>query len=258
MVVVPAGSFMMGFPEGGKDRERFEGPQHRVFIAKPFAVGKFEVTFAEWNACVSDGGCSVRLRYHSGDRPYTQGWNQGLRPVINVNWIDANRYVAWLSDKTQRRYRLLSESEWEYVARAGSTTRYGWGDDVGQNNANCDGCGSPWDNRQTAPVGSFRANKFGLHDLHGNVWEWVEDCWNWSYSGAPTNGDAWTTGDCSRHVLRGGAWDYRPKAARSASRSRDLESIGYDYGFRVARDVSSISGTDVIVRINESGIQTLF
>ena len=232
MVVVPSGSFMMGSPEAEAGRYDDEGPVHRVTIARPFAVGVYEVTFGEWDACVSDGGCG---RYRPNDRD----WGRGNRPVIHVSWKDAKGYVAWLSRKTGKKYRLLSESEWEYVARAGTTTRYWWGDGIGRNRANCDRCGSRWDDRQTAPVGSFSANGFGLHDVHGNVWEWVEDCWNDSYHGAPTDGSAWTSGDCGRRVLRGGSWNYRPTGLRSAYRGGvppgDRDSI---VGFRVARTLT--------------------
>ena len=168
MVVVPAGSFMMGSPASEKDRDDDEGPVHRVnrvTIAAPFAVGVYEVTFDEWDACVRGGGCG-------GYRPVDAGWGRGRRPVINVNWEDVRTYVDWLSRETGKDYRLLSEAEWEYAARAGTTTRYHWGDDIGRNRANCyytyDGCGDSWDH--TAPVGSFGANGFGLHDMHGNVW----------------------------------------------------------------------------------------
>ena len=202
MVVVPAGSFTMGSPSSEKGRYDGEGPQHRVTIPEPFAVGKYEVTFAEWDACVAAGGCY-------GHRLYDPGWGRGQRPVIVVSWEDAKAYVGWLSRKTGERYRLLSEAEWEYAARAGTRTRYHWGHSIGRNQANCDGCGSRWDDEKTAPVGSFPANGFGLHDVHGNVWEWVEDCWHGSYAGAPTDGRAWATGgDCERRVLRGGSWNY--------------------------------------------------
>ena len=226
MVVVPAGSFMMGSPAGTED------PLHRMEISKPFAVGKHEVTFAEWDACVSAGGCG----YRPGDR----GWGRGTRPVINLSWDDAQSYVAWLSGETGAGYRLLSEAEWEYAARAGTTTRYWWGNEIGRNRANCDGCGSRWDDRETAPVGSFSSNEFGLHDMHGNVWEWVEDCWHNSYSGAPTDESAWTTGgDCSRRVLRGGSWFNSPRYLRSANRLRDTTRFRRSFnGFRVARTLT--------------------
>ena len=161
MVVVPAGSFRMGSPESEEGRDDDEGPMRRVTISEPFAVGKYEVTFSEWDACVSAGGCE-------GRRPDDRGWGRGDRPVINVNGRHAQAYVAWLSERTGKRYRLLSESEWEYAARAGTTTRYSWGDRIGRNRANCDGCGSHWVPEQnsllvigrTVPVGSFAANGF--------------------------------------------------------------------------------------------------
>ena len=200
LVVVPSGSFMMGSPSSESGRDGDEGPVHRVTIGYPFAVGVYEVTFGEWDACVSGGGCG-------GHRPDDEGWGRGRRSVINVSWDDAQGYVEWLSRKTGEEYRLLSESEWEYVARAGTSTRYWWGEGIGRNRANCGSdCGDSY--RYTAPVGSFSANPFGLHDVHGNVWEWVEDCRNGSYAGAPSDGTAWESGNCSRRVLRGGSWDY--------------------------------------------------
>ena len=229
MVVVPAGAFVMGSPEDEKGRFESEGPQHGVTIAEPFAVGKTEVTFAEWDACVADGGCD-------GYRPKDK-WGRGSQPVIYVSWQDTRSYVKWLSDKTEKNYRLLSEAEWEYAARAGTTTRYWWGDDIGRNNANCRGCGSEWDNSQTAPVGKFPANAFGLHEVHGNVWEWVEDVLHEDYTGAPDDGSAWTEGgDQGRRVLRGGSWYYDPRFLRSAFRFR-INPVNRDYrvGFRVAR-----------------------
>ena len=198
LVVVPPGSFEMGSPSGEANRDDDEGPVHRVTFERPFAVGVYEVTFGEWDACVSGGGCG-------GYRPDDEGWGRGNRPVVNVSWDDVKAYVDWLTGKTGEEYRLLSEAEWEYVARAGTRTAYWWGDDFGQNRANCHGCGDSY--RPTAPVGSFSANPFGLHDVHGNVWEWVEDCWNDSYDGAPSDGSAWESGNCERRVLRGGSWD---------------------------------------------------
>ena len=219
MVVVPAGSFTMGSPPSEEDRFDNEGPVRRVTFAEPFAVGVYEVTFAEWDACVSGGGCG-------GYRPDDEGWGRGNRPVINVSWKDARAYVAWLSEKTGEEYRLLSESEWEYAARAGTTTRYSWGDRVGSNRANCgrNYCGDSWE--YTAPVGSFAANEWGLRDMHGNVGEWVEDCWNGSYAGAPSDGRAWVSGECGSRVLRGGAWYNYPWLLRSARR------VGFDSGYR--------------------------
>ena len=227
MVVVPAGRFLMGSPESEEER-----PVHRVTIGYPFAVGMYEVTIEEWYACVAEGYCSW---FNERD---DEDWR---RPVIFVRWEEAQGYVRWLSGKTGEAYRLLSESEWEYVARAGTTTRYWWGDEIGRNRANCDGCGSRWDNKRTAPVGSFSPNPFGLYDVHGNVWEWVEDCANESYHGAPTDGSAWeesgipTRGMRCPRVLRGGSWSSRPRNIRSASR---LWGFASSVGFRVARTLT--------------------
>ena len=232
LVVVPSGSFDMGSPESEEGRYDEEGPVHRVTFARPFAVGVYEVTFGEWDACVSGRGCG-------GHRPDDEGWGRGKRPAINVSWDDAKAYVRWLSRKTGEEYRLLSEAEWEYVARAGTTTRYWWGNRIGRNRANCDGCGSRWDYEQTAPVGSFSANPFGLHDVHGNVREWVEDCWNESYHGAPSDGSAWESGECRKRVLRGGSWNYEPRNLRSANRNWLTSGNRYYIdGFRVARTLT--------------------
>jgi formylglycine-generating enzyme required for sulfatase activity len=238
MIVVPAGKFMMGSPATEKDRRDNEGPQHEVAIGKPFAVSKFEVTFDDWDTCVGLGGCA--------HRPKDDGWGRGTRPVINVSWDDVQQYVAWLSKMTGRPYRLLSEGEWEYAARAGTTTVYSWGDEIGRGNANCDGCGSQWDYKP-APVGSFAANAFGLNDMHGNVSEWVEDCYHGSYEGAPTDGSTWASGsglaglfgDCSRRVVRGGSWIITPEFLRAAFRIRNIP--GYRYGglgFRLGRTLT--------------------
>ena len=229
MIGVPAGSFTMGSPSGEYGRDSDEGPQHLVRIGYGFAVGVYEVTFSEWEACVSDGGCN-------GYRPDDRGWGRGNRPVINVSWEDAESYVGWLSAKTGESYRLLSESEWEYVARAGTETKYSWGNEIGDNLGNCYGCGSRWDYEQTATVGSYSANSFGLYDVHGNVWEWVQDCYNDNYRRAPSDGSAWESGDCSERVLRGGCWFDKPSLLRSAGRGRlTTGRRGSFIGFRVAR-----------------------
>jgi formylglycine-generating enzyme required for sulfatase activity len=229
MVVVPAGEFMMGSPLNEKGRDEKEGRQHKVVLAKPFAVSQFEVTFDEWDACVDYGDCP---RWVSDS-----GYGRGRMPVINVSWDEAKRYTAWLSRITGKTYRLLSEAEWEYAARAGTATAYSWGDEIGKGNANCDGCGSQWDNRHTAPVGSFAPNAFALHDMHGNVWEWVEDCGHNNYDGAPQDGSAWAAGDdCARRVNRGGSWNNPPNELRAASRIRNARDFRNDNtGFRVAR-----------------------
>jgi formylglycine-generating enzyme required for sulfatase activity len=224
MIVIPAGGFTMGSPANEAVRYGNEGPQHQVTIAKRFAASKFYVTFADWDACVSVGGCR-----HVGD----SGLGRDKKPVINVTWYDAQQYVAWLSKMTAQPYRLLTEAEWEYVARAGTTTIYYWGDEIGEGNADCKGCGSPWDYKLTSAVGSFAANAFGLYDMAGNVWQWVQDCYHGDYDEAPTDGSAWTSGDCGRRVLRGGSWDYNP---RSALRLRGTAFFQYSLlGFRVGR-----------------------
>jgi formylglycine-generating enzyme required for sulfatase activity len=230
MTVIPAGKFIMGSPENESDREASEGPPHEVTVAKPFAVSKFEVTFEEWDACVAAAACP-RVPDRGG---------RGEMPVINVSWGDAKQYVGWLSQLTGKEYRLLTEAEWEYAARAGANTRYSWGDDPGMGNANCDGCGSRWDLQQTAPVGSFKPNALGLYDMHGNVWEWVEDSWHENYDGAPTDGSAWFRGgDPSFRVVRGGSWrNESARSVRAAVRVKRHTNVRFDtLGFRVARTI---------------------
>jgi formylglycine-generating enzyme required for sulfatase activity len=230
MVVVPAGSFMMGSPTSEPGHSADEGPQHTVTIARPFAVGRFSVTFDEWDACAGDGGCN-------GYKPSDEGWGRGRRPVINVSWDDAKAYVAWLSQKTGKSYRLLSGAEYEYATRAGTQTAYPWGNTIGTNNANCHSCGSQWDAKQTAPVGSFPPNAFGLYDMVGNVREWTEDCYHATYVGAPLDGSAWIGGaDCSHRVVRAGSFLLAPAFLRSASRYWFSPDYRLRYlGFRVAR-----------------------
>ncbi len=227
MAGIPAGSFRMGCVSGRSCRND-ERPVHTVTISQPFALSKHEVTFSQWETCVLMGGCN-------GYRPADEGLGRGDRPVINVSWQDAQSYVSWLSQETGEDYRLPSEAEWEFAARAGSTTQYRWGNEVGRNNANCDGCGSPWDDQSTSPVGSFPANAYGLHDMQGNVFEWVEDCWNSRYTGAPSNGSAWLNGNCRSRVTRGGSWRNSPRYLRSATRARSAtDARGNNGGFRVA------------------------
>jgi formylglycine-generating enzyme required for sulfatase activity len=236
MVVVPSGSFTMGSPASEKDRDSDEGPQHRVTIARPFAVGKFSVTFDEWDACLRDGGCN-------GHRAADPDSGRGRRPVVDVSWNDAKVYVAWLSRKTGRTYRLLSEAEREYVTRAGTTTPFWWGHSISTSQANYNGNYTYGGGRKgeyrgkTVPVDSFQPNPFGLYQVHGNVWEWTEDCLNWNYVGAPSDGSAWTSGECSYRVLRGGSWFVDPKFLRSADRDSKITTHrgSYIVGFRVAR-----------------------
>jgi formylglycine-generating enzyme required for sulfatase activity len=230
MIVIPAGKFIMGSPENEADRNANEGPLHEVTVAKPFAVSRFEVTFEDWDACAAAAACP-RVPDH---------WGRGKMPVINVSWGDAKQYVRWLSRLTGKEYRLLTEAEWEYTARAGANTSFSWGDDPGIGNANCDGCGSQWDLQQTAPVGSFKPNAFGLCDVHGNVWEWVEDSWHENYEAAPTDGSAWPQdSDPSYRVIRGGSWRNDSQLVRAAVRARRNINVRFDtLGFRVARTIS--------------------
>lgn len=231
MVVVPAGSFMMGSPASEKGRYMGEEPQHRVTIANTFALAKHEVTFAEWDACVNAGGCN-------GYRPYDQGWGHSQRPVINVTWQHAQSYVTWLSDTTGKDYRLPSEAEWEYATRAGTTTPYTFGKSITASSANF--------NRnvdKTTEVGSYPANPWGLYDMHGNVWEWVDDVWHYSYRGAPNDGSAWVntggvvTSDI--RVMRGGSWLSSSRDLRSAKRvGVRVGNLGSDLGFRAARTLN--------------------
>ena len=236
MVVIRAGAFMMGSSDDEAERTPYERPQHWVTVPRPFAVGKYEVTFAGWDACVAGGGCG-------GYRPDDEGWGRGRRPAVNVSWDDVKSYVEWLSRKTGQEYRLLSESEWEYVARAGTTGPFHFGRTISTDQANYDGDYAYGSGRKgvargkTVPVGSFPANGFGLHDVHGNVWEWVEDCWHGDYSGAPADGSAWlSSGDCGKRVLRGGSWFNWPRNLRSALRSGGTAgNRSYSTGFRIAR-----------------------
>ena len=235
MVVIPAGEFVMGSPESEERRDPNEGPQHTVRIDPPLALGRHEVTRAEFAAFVrASGHISMPCVFYP--KRFSEEVHQSERhPVACVSWVDAKAYVRWLSERTGNHYRLPSEAEWEYAARAGTTTRYHWGDEIGRGNTNCGGgCGD--DFRDAAQAGSFVANAFGLHDMLGNVWEWTEDCWNGSYEGAPDDGSAWRSGDCHSRILRGGAWIDVPRGVRAGNRSWDSSVLATDYiGFRVAR-----------------------
>jgi len=236
MVMIPAGSFIMGSPVSEQARLDNEEPRRMVIIARPFAVGSFEVTFAEWDACVVAGDCL--------HRPDDAGWGRGRRPVINVSWNDVtNAYLPWLLRKTGKAYRLLTEAEWEYAARAGTTKPFSTGRTITPEQANFNGFfvygGSARGvyRSTTLEVGSFAPNAFGLHDMHGNVWEWVEDCYVANYTGAPLDGSAATARDCAYRVLRGGSWNSEPTLLRSANRirSRPDGRILQNDGFRVGR-----------------------
>ena len=230
MVSIPAGSFMMGSPASEAGRYSDEGPQRRVTVPA-FAAGKYEVTWAEWDRCVAAGACTSLK---------ADGFGGGSRPVTNVSWDEAVAYTKWLSSKTGQTYRLLSEAEWEYAARAGNPGRWSFGDNEGS-------LGSyAWyssnSGSATHAVGTKTVNAFGLHDMHGNVWEWVQDCYAGDYSagqpsnGSAYNGSAYTSGSCSIRVLRGGSWYNYPQSLRSASRLRFDPTVRSNYlGFRVAR-----------------------
>ena len=241
MVTIPPGSFMMGSPDDDKSASRYERPQHKVTIKKPFAVGQFEITFDEWDACVADRGCA-------GYKPQDEKWGRGKRPVIRVNWEDAVTYLSWINHKTGKNYRLLSEAEWEYVARAGSKSHFSFGPKLTTYQAVFDGRrafnGGPKGIRasKTEEVGQFKPNGFGVYDMHGNVSEWVSDCWHKSYEGAPTDGSSWDTpaerSTCSSKVRRGGSWYNSARDLRSAQRRRFSTRLkSYEVGFRVARDL---------------------
>lgn len=241
LIVVPAGEFMMGSPETERSRNANEGPQRKVTIAQPFAVGKFEVTFQQWDACVAEGGCT--------QKPEDSGWGRNRRPVINVSYSDAKQFVEWLSKKTQKPYRLLTEAEWEYAARASSKFTpnplpFATGATIAFQQANYDanftyGKGNGGLYRQkTVDVGTLPKNAFGLHEMHGNVWEWVEDCYKDSYAGAPTDGSAVQSSNCELRILRGGAWNYHPQALRAAYRYATWPELRVNMaGFRVARSL---------------------
>lgn len=225
MVVVPAGEFLMGSSENEDGRSEHEGPQHRVVISKPFGIGKYQVTFDEYGAF-----CDATGR----KKPYDQGWGQGRRPVINVSWYDAIAYCEWLSEQTGECYRLPTEAEWEYACRAGITSRYCYGDDeqrLGEyawysSNAR----------RKTHPVGKKKPNAWQLYDMHGNVWEWVQDSWHYNYEGAPVDGSGWVEKGGSSGVLRGGSWLVVPLRMRGAARLRfNPHGWNLSWGFRLAR-----------------------
>lgn len=226
MVVVPAGKFVMGW-DGG---DRGERPAHEVVIAKPFAIGKFEVTFDDWDACVAGGGCV------SNKEPIDHEWGRGRRPVIYVTWRHVHEYLDWLSAKTGEKYRLLTEAEWEYAARAGTTTKYAFGDTITHDQANFSlgqqGKG------HTVEVGSYPPNPWGLYDMHGNVWEWTQDCYEDTYEEAPVDGTARVSPGCPVRSLRGGSWDYVAEENRSSIRFWLKPAMMLpELGFRLARSL---------------------
>ena len=224
LALVPAGTMMMGSTDGFP----FEMPVHEVTISKDFFIGRREVTFDEWDACLSEGGC----QYRPGDR----GQGRGLRPAADLDWNDAKSFVAWLSRKTGKTYRLPTEAEWEYAARAGTKTDFYWGNSIEKGRANCAGCNSQPLN-QTVPTGTFPPNPLGLFDMAGNAAEWVEDCWEEDYKTAPKDGSAWTKPDCRERVLRGGSFNNDQRFVRTAARFKyDFDVRYYTNGFRVVRE----------------------
>lgn len=257
MIGIPAGHFAMGSPVREAGRFENEGPQHAVAV-KAFALAKYPVTVEEFAAFLHETGyrpapCNglVDMGWSPGEqsRPYAPFEVVPRRwPAMCLDWKDAGAYVAWLNRKLHQArpgqvgdpYRLPSEAEWEYAARAGTATARWWGEEIGKNNANCNGCASPWDGKELADVDAFKPNPFGLYGMLGNVWEWTADCWHRSYVGAPKTADPWVEKGCAKHVLRGGAWNNLPLFVRAATRSPGAPNGGeYDYsslaGFRVAR-----------------------
>ena len=221
MVALPLGEFLMGSPE---DEEDDEGPQHRVTMVRQFAIGLYPVTFDEY-----DHFCAAMQR----KKPEDNGWCRARRPVVNVSWKDAKAYASWLSQHTGKPYRLPLEAEWEYAARAGTTTRYAFGDAITPKDANY----SDSKLGKTTEVGAYPPNAWGVYDMRGNVWEWVEDSYHADYKGAPTDGTAWIGENSSSYrVYRGGSWNYTPWDLRSADRNWGEPGVRYsDLGFRVAR-----------------------
>jgi formylglycine-generating enzyme len=254
MVALPTGAYTMGSPTSEKGRFKNEGPQRHVALTDSLAVAKYEVTRAEFARFVADSGYATQ----AGCTDWTGGtwelnpsstWeNPGFsqtesEPVVCVTWNDAKAYVDWLSKKTGNGYRLLSEAEWEFMCRAETATARPWGDKLSRNDANygADDCCQPYGEGRdrwahTAPVGSFAPNSFGLYDTIGNVWEWVEDCWNENYVGAPSDGSPWRSGGCGKRVIRGGSWYSNPRRVRSAVRYAFGTGVNRTkVGFRVAR-----------------------
>lgn len=225
LISVPGGAFTMG----NNASDLSEKPAHKVTLAAPFAIGKYEITIAQWNACVEAGGCA---------KPGADAKGAPNTPVRDVSWDDAQQYVKWLSKLSGKAYRLPTEAEWEFAARGGTSTRFWWGEKMETGKADCKDCGPPWTEQGPLAVGSFAANPFGLHDVNGSVWEWVEDCWHTSYKGAPADGHAWETPNCRERVIRGGSWREGASYMLSTTRFKYAASVrDGQNGFRVARSV---------------------
>lgn len=252
MVVIPPGSFMMGSEKNPVIRDlaimELERPVHVVTIKYSYAVGRYPVTFDEWDACVDDGGCDGYRPDHIGWRGHEEpGWGRGTRPVFRVNYVDIQPYLKWLNTKTGGGYRLLSEAEWEYMARAGTTTEYNTGDTITQKQAKFLDPETSYARKEgnwkikMVPVGSFPPNAFGIYDTHGGIIERVQDCWHPNYDGAPTDGTAWIDGgDCDRRSTRGGGWNSKIRGLRIARRyGYPIQQRSVSYGFRVAKSLST-------------------
>jgi formylglycine-generating enzyme required for sulfatase activity len=224
LAVIAPGAFTMG----SNSSDPSEKPPRRVVVEAPFAIGRTEVTVEQWNACVEAGACPRTS--DTARAPNT--------PARDISWDDAQLYVKWLTKVSGKPYRLPTEAEWEYAARGGTTSRYAWGDDMRRGSANCKDCGDPWQADGPAPVASFTANAYGLHDMNGSVWEWVEDCWHSTYKNAPADARAWTESFCPVHVIRGGSWRDGASYMPTTTRFKYDGSVRHSQnGFRVARDM---------------------
>ncbi|CAB3733170.1 Hercynine oxygenase [Paraburkholderia rhynchosiae] len=225
MVALPAGSFAMG----SSSDDPSEKPVHRVTIGAPFAIGKYEVTVEQWNACVAANACAKLSPETNANK---------AAPARDLSWEDAQQYVKWLTKVTGKPYRLPTEAEWEYADRGGTTTAYWWGDQMRKGNANCKDCGDPWHKEGPEPAGSFAPNPYGLHDMNGSVWEWTADCWHNSYQSAPTDGRAWESPVCDMRVIRGGSWREGGGYMLSATRFKYSGGVRQSQdGFRVVKDL---------------------
>lgn len=232
LINIPIGEFNMGSPNAQSVR--------KVTISTTFSMSQHEITFEQYDYFIwrmKQAGIKKFIDDHETEYlyPYDQAWGRSNRPVIYVSWNDALSYSNWLSKQVNQQCRLPSEAEWEYAAKSGTKTNYFWGDEVGKNKANCMRCGSEWDNKQSAPTGSFEPNKFGLHDMHGNVWEWVQDPWHNDYKDAPDSSAPWEVdGDMNRRVLRGGSWSVPPNGLHSTYRlDYGPDSRLSSFGFRI-------------------------
>lgn len=238
MVLINPGVGILGSSVDEEKRQRFENPRRDTKIDYPFEVSKYEITFDDWEKCLNDGGCA-------GHKPDDKGWGRGKRPVINISYDDAKNFISWLNGKTGKSYRLLSEAEWEYVARAGQDAPFGNGFDISAKQANFDGK-APYGGAETGPylrkteiVGKYEPNAFGVYDMHGNVYEWVEDCWNENHDGAVGDGSARKDGDCKFRIMKGGSWVTHGYQMRAAARVRYVTDYRYDdYGMRLARTLN--------------------